>query len=351
MLKTDESVSIDTCEELLREWVHSCDRSAPVGDDGFNDAHVAGMGLAVVCCKSLHHLEFEWEKELYNVSDRILTPEQPLQQMSWTDLKHVIQGIQIEFNRLFTMHEDTAYVAVLDLITILLMTMARTGFLISHRWQPCTKGDVSLSVEDVENIVSVSQDGWRELSATSIVQMLDALHALAAGTLLIISAQPVPCRFKTEPLHNYHREASLDTFYEMSQIVDCPWGSITQYAHSFVHLFHSTSQVVYFHSPNYERRRQKKMQELEAEDVDNVHLLPLLLQVEPTISVTYEHTGLGLRRHHALSRWQWCIVGGFVLLVDDSMQVWFGDARQLLALAREKHRQRDGEAEQPSAGT
>ena len=63
------------------------------------------------------------------------------------------------------------------------------------------------------------------------------------------------------------------------------------------------------------------------------------------------NTGLGLRRHHALSRWQWCIVGGFVLLVDDSMQSWFGDARQLLALAREKHRQRDGDDEQPSAGT
>ena len=42
--------------------------------------------------------------------------------------------------------------------------------------------------------------------------------------------------------------------------------------------------------------------------------------------MTYEHTGPGLREHHAKSKWQWAVVGPFVLLVSDTMQVWHGDA-------------------------
>ena len=142
--------------------------------------------------------------------------------MSWTHIKHLLTALQIEFDGLFIVHEEQ-YVALVDMVTVLLMCMARLGFLLTHAWKPA-------------NDEPVLKD-------------------------------------------------------------------------------------------------------------------PLLLEQEPAIEVTFEHTGLGVLQHHAGAAWRWVVVGAHVLLADRAMQFWFGDARQLLAFAREKHRQRDGEAEQPSAGT
>lgn len=349
LLQNGSAVSADDCEALLREWVHCCDRSARCEDAGLNDAHVVGMGLSCLCAKSMHDVDFDWSTELAPVQDKVLVPELPLRHMSWTDLKQVLTGLQIEFNSCFIVNDNSCYVALVDMITILLMSMSRIGFLLTHKWRPTHDTDSSLSIEDTENIVTVSREGWREISTANIVQMLDAVHALCAGTVLIMSAQPLAQTYVVEPLHEYHREASLDEFYELSQVVDSPWGSVTQYAHRFVHLFHSVSQVVYYHFPTYERRRQKPLQDLVGDTVDNVHVLPLLLQQEPSIGVVYEHTGLGVREQHARTPWQWVVVGGFVLLSDSNLDVWFGDARQLLAFARAKHSAADDTAAQARA--
>ena len=75
----------------------------------------------------------------------------------------------------------------------------------------------------------------------------------------MLSAQHISAPDEAEQLielYNYHREASLDDFYKMSQMADTPFGSVSQYKHKFRHLFHSTSQVVYFHYPSYMRRKQ-----------------------------------------------------------------------------------------------
>ena len=91
------------------------------------------------------------------------------------------------------------------------------------------------------------------------LHILTGLHAVAAGSLAMLSAQHISAPDEAEQLielYNYHREASLDDFYKMSQMADTPFGSVSQYKHKFRHLFHSTSQVVYFHYPSYMRRKQ-----------------------------------------------------------------------------------------------
>ena len=332
LLEHSEPVSIDACQDLMLKWVQTTNRSAPVSTAGLNDAHVLGMGIACVCCASLHDKNIEWQSELANVSDKILVPEIPLQQMSWTHINHLLTGLQIEFNGLFIVHEEQ-YVALVDMVTVLLMCMARLGFLLTHAWKPANDEPV---LEDMENTVDVCTDGWRQIALPSIVQTMDAVHALYAGTTILVHANPLTKVYDAQPLHDYHREASLDTFYEISQIVDAPWGAVTQYAHNFVHLFHSVSQVVYYHYPNYNRRRQKPLADLDCDAPDNVHLLPQLLEQEPAIEVTFEHTGLGVLQHHAGAAWRWVVVGAHVLLADRAMQFWFGDARQLLAFALER---------------
>ena len=99
------------------------------------------------------------------------------------------------------------------------------------------------------------------------------------------------------------------------------------------------------------RRKQIPLQELNRADADNVNVLPLLMQVHPDTKVTFEHTGIGLRSHHAASPWHWVVVGAFVFLTDERLRVWFGDVREPAAFARDENRDCDGECEDASTGT
>ena len=45
------------------------------------------------------------------------------------------------------------------------------------------------------------------------------------------------------------------------------------------------------------------------------------------------------------------LVGAFVFLTDERLQVWFGDVRELAAFARDENRDCDGECEDASTGT
>ena len=63
------------------------------------------------------------------------------------------------------------------------------------------------------------------------------------------------------------------------------------------------------------------------------------------------HDFYDMRSHHAASPWHWVLVGAFVFLTDERLQVWFGDVRELAAFARDENRDCDGECEAASAGT
>ena len=73
--------------------------------------------------------------------------------------------------------------------------------------------------------------------------------------------------------------------------MDAPYGSVSQYAHTYKSLFHSVTQVVYDHHNLYvtlyaqrlhaASRTLEDTEELNAPEIDNVYVLPLLLQVEP----------------------------------------------------------------------
>ena len=69
-------------------------------------------------------------------------------------------------------------------------------------------------------VVDIDAQGWREVATPSIVQIMDGIHALFAGTVMVVGAKPLPRAYQIDALASYHREASLDDFYDMSQIVD-----------------------------------------------------------------------------------------------------------------------------------
>ena len=136
------------------------------------------------------------------------------------------------------------------------------------------------------------------------------------------------------PLYNHHREASLDGFYEVSMVSDLSPGAIIQYKNKFRYLFHSISQVIFYHHPSYARQIQQPLTNLTCYGANPVNLLPLLRQVEPSIPILYEHTGAGLTTATHKQKFSWLVTTGFVLLIDDASNVYCAhDLRCLLAFA------------------
>jgi len=52
-------------------------------------------------------------------------------------------------------------------------------------------------------------------------------------------------------LNKFHHGASLDDFYMISTVMDCPPGSILWHKHTFKDLFHDAPQVAYHRFPTY----------------------------------------------------------------------------------------------------
>lgn len=71
------------------------------------------------------------------------------------------------------------------------------------------------------------------------------------------------------------------------------------------------------------------MAQLHETEVDPIALLPLIMQIDPTIPVLHEHTGFGLKAVHAKTKWQWVVVGKVVLLSDENLRVYHADPREL----------------------
>lgn len=337
VLKDDVSLPYDQCCSLLLSWITEFDRSAPgEGPDQFNDMHVVGMAL----CKAFEHAtqshrsNYDLSAALGHFADRIVLTSVKIGDMSWSQTSEVVATLQIEFHTLFEQQEHGGFTCCVQMQRLIMELMARLGFFLSRTWKPSAPENGPESLEVIQGIISVDANGWQSIRADSIIQVLDGLHAIAAGSWLILSARAMPVQDRSQCLlQQFMREASLDDFYEISMIADTPWGAISQYKAKFVHLFHSTSQVVYFHYPSYTRRRQLSMAQLQEDKVEAILLLPLAMQYAPLIPVIHEHTGAGLQSVHARHKWQWIVIGKFVLLCDKGMNVYHGDVRDLLVHA------------------
>jgi len=173
------------------------------------------------------------------------------------------------------------------------------------------------------------------------VQLLDGVHALLSLARLLLTVRVVSLHtayanaVRDEVrLYNHYSEASINNFCEMSMVANCMVGAVTQYKHKFRFLFHSISQVVYYHFPAYERQRQQLQAFLEGYSVPSTNLLPLLLQLSPHTPLFYERTGAGLSAAYAAHPFSWAFMSGYILLVDRPSAAFCAeDLRSLLLLS------------------
>tara|TARA_Y100000389_G_C17466400_1_gene526064 strand:- start:536 stop:1633 length:1098 start_codon:yes stop_codon:yes gene_type:complete len=320
-------VSYAECCTMLLSWMQEFDRGQECDvNTGLNAMHVAAMSLCVIFHNAnlQEYTEYALKSELGDFYDRIALCDAPVSCMSWQQLQDIVSTVQIEFNDMFTRSDAGQYICIVNIQKLLVVIMSRMGFFLRHKWRALDSDTLTtdVSIDDMRGNMTVDTDGWTTIRHDSVVHIVTGLHAVAAGSLALLSAQHISVPEQEEELvelYNHHREASLDDFYEISQMADTPFGSVSQYKHKFRHLFHSTSQVVYFHYPSYIRRKQVALSVLQAQGAEPIALLPLLMQVQPDMKVLHEHTGIGHKHTHSQNKWHWSVVGNRVLLTNSQM--------------------------------
>jgi hypothetical protein len=319
-----------TCCVLLDTWLEHLDPNQELCNHKHsNDTHTFGIALSTCLHAALHEelLRFDLQAALDTHAARVCMHSEPLHTLSFQQTQETLLSLQIEFAKLYGQAADGAIVSDVDVQMVLLMLFAQLGAFLGHRWR-----ESSESLQIVQGVLEVDEEGWCRVSPQSATAALDAVHAMLVASRLLAKAE---CVETADPppslIYNFHREASLDDFYDVSTAADCPVGAILQYKHRFRFLFHSVSQVVYFHYPSYQRRKQLALEELQATNAPHLHLLPLLAQVVADIPIVAEHSGLGLRSTHTRHPWAWAVLAQRVLLVDSDMRVFCArDLRTLL---------------------
>ena len=332
---------------VLDAWLTECDRAAPVTEESkYNEMHVVGLSV----CALLHRCELPGyaQASLHTAlgahAPRVALHAELPSAMSWQQLADTVTALQLEFKATMTWDRASGYHTEVDYPALVLVLFKRAGFWLARQWRRVGEGGAAEEdAEALQGLVDLDREGWRRVRPACVVQLLDGVHALLSLARLLLTAQLVALHSADADavrdevcLYNHHREASIDDFYEMSMVADCMVGAVTQYKHKFQFLFHSISQVVYYHYPTYERQRQQPHDFLEGYGAPGTNLLPLLLQLAPDTPLFYEHTGAGLRAAYAAHPFSWAFMLDFILLLDRAGAAYCAeDLRSLLLLTLE----------------
>lgn len=321
------SLLLDACLELVVRWLENCDRAeALVGD--FNAMHVAGGALCVLMHRHDVAVPAAPKFDDSALYARLFPTQTPMAEYAIPDIQEFLCNLQTEFN---SMYELTAegYECCVDVTTLLLLLMRRLGFWLAYEFR-LEAGDTSMI-----DVVASDAEGWLYIRPDVIRHVLDVVHAVLSAHRLLVSARLVPMPTILPEFHPVHLEASMDTWWELATVADCPVGGITQYKNKFHFLFHSVTQVIYYHYPSYSRRLQQSFDSIASGACASLNTLPLLMQIEPDIPVLYEHTGAGHRHSCAKHKFAWLVFGSYVVLCDKTMNTYCAsDVRHLTVLCR-----------------
>lgn len=333
---TQKEASAQELQQVLQFWLHECDPTEDSSIDHPSCIHVLGIGLccAMANAPAVPELQDFSEDECMGAwKDILMVHNKPIAEMHWDELTDTLSSTQMEFHNLFVWAEER-FRCYVNMEALLLSLMRRMGYCMRRRIQLRNESEALRSLYDADN------EQYSRLRLGVLTDAIDALHAMWTSLCLLLHAQEVPHALgeadclQAVPLFNHHREASLDSFYEISMVADLAPGAILQYKNKFRVLFHSISQVIYFHYPAYDRQIQKPMHALTCYNASAVNILPLLLQLNPDMPVKYEHTKPTCAAHSHLP-WHWTVTAGHVLLIHSTGSAYCSsDIRQLYLLSQ-----------------
>jgi hypothetical protein len=192
----------------------------------------------------------------------------------------------------------------------------------------------------------------RQLNITAVKMFVHIFYILYRSLFLkrictwVDPASVQAQRDKIE-IHNFHVEASLDDYYNLTMFYDIAPGCLLDYKHAFTGFYNSVSQVVYRHYPCYKRKKQETVENINEFLLlpgHDVHMLPCLRQLYPDIEYAWEDhhfdvlmlqgtpatgastgVGTGIENRGKKCVWRWLCIAGDFFLVNDSGRVYASD--------------------------
>jgi len=271
-------------EESWTEWLWGSDPHAELCPH-FNQCHLLGLLIA------RYRASFQPESmslRLHDALPTIVHGSKVISELSLRQLRDALEDLQMHFS-LHTRDWDKA-LAVLDGL------LARFGAL---NLVPRAHDDLA-SIEP-ETPLRMGNAAIRRFTVTFCI-----LYRHAHLEMTCVEHEEVP-----EPetsIQTYHVQAGLDAYYEHSMFADLPPAARLIYKQDFAGMYHSVTQVVYFHFPDYARKKQLSLDEIRA-GTPPVNCLSAALELHPDIPLVMED-------EMWREGWNWMLVsGGHVYLI------------------------------------
>ena len=332
LLEQPRALSVSEVRELLFCWLNEFPAYEKCGSESYSDMHIVGSAICMILNKhSPDWDELGSEKEVQQLCPSLLciSCKTCVLQMTPGQLQDVVMNLQLKFSSLY--HETPSGIeSEFDINCFLLLLMKRLGYWLSVN----IKNAESTMLSFLEPVPR--HEGVSRVRPEVVVQILDALHTILAFNRFLVTATPVESQEDIE-VNTFHLEASMDTFYEMCTVADCGVGTIVQYQHKFKDLFHSVTQVIYYHYPSYQRNTQKPLSELQdvvakKKNLPSTNILPLAMQIYPDVPLLWEHTGATNKEVLKKNKWNWVQVQHLIVLVRNDMCSYCGKISDLVSL-------------------
>lgn len=197
---------------------------------------------------------------------------EPIMHMPLRKFFDSVNNLQILWKILIDTEEIDACYAILELC------MKNTGRL-------CHAGACDLDFDDMVDVIKQNQRIVNNVCIRKFSSFFYlAYRHLHLNSCAMILEHNEPLQIE---LHQHLITASLDDFYKLSMYFDTNISDVLHYRHEFSQMFHSISQVMFFHNPQYARRKQRTQEEIiSGSYVDS--MLPLIMQLYPEVKVMYE---------------------------------------------------------------
>jgi len=258
----------EICQSTWHDWLWQCDLHEPAVPR-LNRCHLLGLLIArhkAVYCQDEMYLR------LGDVMQSVVHPSKKIVELSLRQLRDVVEDVQ--------MHWAQHCAAGDSVVDVLHGLMAKFGDLARREQKHDDLRDV-----DPERPLRLNAACIKRYTATFCV-LFRHLDVEARAT----QAPPVPrpgeegCDLQLEA---YHAQAAKDTYYTHAMHADIPPAARIAYKQEFAGMYHSITQVVYFHFPDYHRTPHAPLSELR-QGTKLIHALALTLQLRPEMKVVME---------------------------------------------------------------
>ena len=315
----DELTTQNTVKRLISIWLNYSDCMQPAcKTTHLNDMHLFGLGLCHVF-NTHDPLECRTYSAAVELGEHrtTLTNDIDIHACSWGDMTQLAYALQNTYADLLTYDVYAGYDCKVDVTHYIMALMSRIGERLSNLclWSSLSAAEQVALLPYYEH----ESDGYHILKPTACVEVIDILHSVFRVVTLLMTAKPVGASSAAHmpELNKFHHEASLDDFYMISTVMDCPPGSILWYKHNFKDLFHDASQVAYHRFPAYCRNVQIPMADIDAGKGSAANVLPLLMQIFPDAPIVTEQTGACTNSTFTKARWSWLVWHKHILLCSD----------------------------------